>query len=276
MSRSIQDKGKFRENLNDKFYTSPHIASHCVQQILRHLPSMEHTVWVEPSAGNGSFLRAIPPNITTIGLDIEPEQKEIMKQDYLEWSPPSSTTSYLVVGNPPFGRQSSLAKSFIKKSATFASVIAFILPKSFTKPSMYHAFDPSFHLIHTEDLPKDSFLVNDEPYDVPCVFQIWEKRQEPRRKEEKTEPVGFEYVKGTESYDMACRRVGVYAGRCFPPTEKGYSVQSHYFIRFTSKKEIDIENIIEQMNGHTFPSNTVGPRSLSKPEINRVLNEMLL
>jgi hypothetical protein len=199
-----------------------------------------------------------------------------VKQDYLEWSPPSSVTPYLVVGNPPFGRQSSLAKSFIKKSATFASAIAFILPKSFTKPSMYHAFDPTFHLIYTEDLPKDSFLVNDQPYDVPCVFQIWEKRQGLRQKEQKIEPVGFEYVKATDSYDMACRRVGVYAGRCFPPIEKGYSVQSHYFIRFTTKKEIDMEHIIAQMNDHTFPSNTVGPRSLSKSEINRVLNEMLL
>jgi hypothetical protein len=33
--------------------------------------------------------------------------------------------------------------------------------------------------------------------------------------------------------------------------------------------------IIEKVNQHTFPSNTVGPRSLSKSEANEVLNEVL-
>ena len=277
MSRSkMQDKGKFRENLNDKFYTDPKIASHCIQQMLAHCPqAIESWIWIEPSAGSGSFLKEVPSTITVIGMDIEPEEKGIQQQDYLKWSPPLPLqNTYLVFGNPPFGRQSSMAKAFIRKSGSFASVIAFILPKSFTKPSMYHAFDPHFHLLHTEDLPCDSFRLNGAPYDVPCIFQIWEKREEVRRQEEKVEAIGFEYVKGTEVYDMACRRVGVYAGKCFLPNEKGYSLQSHYFIRFDDPNT-NTEEVIEQMNAHTFPSNTVGPRSLSKSEINQVLNSFI-
>ena len=41
-----------------------------------------------------------------------------------------------VIGNPPFGRQSSLAIKFIKKSCSFSDTISFILPKSFKKDSM--------------------------------------------------------------------------------------------------------------------------------------------
>lgn len=276
MSHSaIQDKGKFRENLHDKFYTHPDTASHCIQRILAYYPHyLIDATWVEPSAGNGAFLGVIPKSVSVIGMDIEPEEKGIAQQDYLKWMPIPSSKPYLVFGNPPFGRQSSMAKAFIRKSCSFASVIAFILPKSFTKPSMYQVFDEFFHLIHTEELSVNSFLVNDTPYDVPCVFQIWEKKEEPREKEEKTEPIGFSYVKGTEPYDFACRRVGVYAGRCYPPTEKGYSIQSHYFIKLL-KTPSNRSAIIKRMNCHTFPSNTVGPRSLSKPEINRVLNQFI-
>jgi hypothetical protein len=34
-------------------------------------------------------------------------------------------------------------------------------------------------------------------------------------------------------------------------------------------------DIIEKINKHTFPSNTVGPRSLSKSEVNVVLNQII-
>jgi len=35
--------------------------------------------------------------------------------------------------------------------------------------------DKSFGLYFTETLPKNSFVFNDEPYDVPCCMQIWSK-----------------------------------------------------------------------------------------------------
>ena len=45
-----------------------------------------------------------------------------------------------IIGNPPFGRQSSLAIKFIKKSAEFCDSISFILPKSFKKDSLKKHF----------------------------------------------------------------------------------------------------------------------------------------
>jgi hypothetical protein len=180
----------------------------------------------------------------------------------------------IVFGNPPFGRQSSLAKAFISKSCEYATVIAFILPKSFTKPSMVRAFDRSFHLLQSTELEKNSFVVNGSPYDVPCVFQIWQKKETERLLEEKIEPRGFGYVKSSEPYHVAFRRVGGLAGKCYKHDGTAFSIQSHYFLTFYEAIE-HLDAIVERINQHTFPSNTVGPRSLSKSEANQVINAIM-
>ena len=64
-----------------------------------------------------------------------------------------------IIGNPPFGRQSSMAIKFIKKCCSFANSISFILPKSFKKDSMKKYFEKHYHLIYEMDLlDKISFL----------------------------------------------------------------------------------------------------------------------
>jgi len=271
---SPQDTGKFRKNTKDQFYTNDRVAASCVQRIMDALPLTREYLWVEPSAGNGAFLRPLPASCSTIGLDIEPKAKGILSQDYLTWQPPLGK-EMIVFGNPPFGRQSSLAKAFISKSCEYATVIAFILPKSFTKPSMIRAFDRTFHLLQSTELEKDSFVVNGAPYDVPCVFQIWQKRETERLLEEKIEPRGFGYVKSHEPYHIAFRRVGGLAGKCYPHG-MAFSVQSHYFIALHEDAIEHMEEIMERINQHTFPSNTVGPRSLSKSETNVVINTILV
>lgn len=287
----MQDTGKFRTNAMDQFYTSPTVAASCIALILQHIPHANECTWVEPSAGNGAFLHNVPPCITNkIGIDLDSQSPDVLKQDYLEWSPDAimkTMKPILVFGNPPFGRQSSLAKAFIAKSCTFADAIAFILPKSFTKPSMFSAFDLKFHCVHSGELPTNSFVLNGAPYDVPCVFQVWQKKPINRPVEVAIPPVGFEYVKvnvnvnvnvnvDATTYDVAFRRVGVYAGKCC--VNDGITkrnAQSHHFLKFDDACAPCMGSIIEQINAHTFPSNTVGPRSLSKSEINAVLNEII-
>ncbi len=261
-----QGTGKSR-NTKDQFYTNESVAKKCIQTIVATKPETINYFWIEPSAGNGAFLNNI--SFPKLGLDIEPGTNDIQKQDYLTWEPTISKDT-IVFGNPPFGRQSSLAKAFISKSCKFAKVIAFILPRSFTKPSMYNAFNLSFHRVYSIELEFNSFVLNDKPYDVPCVFEIWEKRDIERKVDEKIKPIGFQYVTN-ESYDIAFTRVGAKAGQCYEFGEKR-SIQSHYFIKFEKYDK----NIIKKINSHLFPSNTVGPRSLSKCEVNKVLNELIL
>jgi hypothetical protein len=257
----MQDTGKFRVNLNDKFYTKPSVANLCVSELKKHAVG----TWIEPSAGSGAFVDAVGHKI--VAMDIDPGRDGIVKQDFLTWTSPY--TECTVFGNPPFGRQSTLARKFIKHASTFASVIAFILPRSFTKPSMQKAFPLDFHLVYETELEKDSFIVNDKSYDVPCVFQIW-KRMNHQREVHIESDVEWMYVKKNEPYDIAIRRVGVYAGKCMLPDDS-LSFQSHYFIKLPDGNNID--EIIDYVCKNKFPSNTTGPRSLSKSEINSVLSE---
>ena len=60
-------------------------------------------------------------------------------------------------------------------------------------------FPINFHLIWERDMDKNSFIVDDIPHDVPCVFQIWEKRNEPRKVPEKLEPSYYKFVKKEEN-----------------------------------------------------------------------------
>ena len=142
------------------------------------------------------------------------------------------------------------------------------------KPSMYGCIPPNFHLVKQTELPKNSFEVNKEPYDVPCVFQIWEKQAGQREPAEKEEEDGFVYVKPGETYDLAFRRVGGDAGKTYTRAElEAPSAQSHHFLKFD--EGIDVADIQKRVNKHIFPSNTTGPRSLSKSEINAVLNKVI-
>lgn len=270
-----QDTGKFRTNTKDQYYTKESIAKYCVDKILHHIPSAATFQWIEPSAGKGVFLKCLPSTVDKLGIDIDPKESTIMEGNYLNWSP-TTTKPRIVFGNPPFGRQGSDVKKFIKHAATHASVIAFILPRSFQKPSMSRAFPLVFHCLFSEELPKDSFEVNDKAYDVPCVFQIWQKQHKPREIQVSVHEEGFVFVKPDTTFDFACKRVGGLAGKCATGQKEEFNPQYHYFIQLDEQYKSYLKKIVDSMNAHVFPSNTTGPRSLSKSEISEVLNAILL
>jgi predicted RNA methylase len=267
-----QIKGLSRNPI-DKFYTDILYANKCVNYIKKYVEIAKDDLIIEPSAGNGSFMECIKSlNTDCKFYDIEPENEEIIKQDYLLLDTSNFEKKVHIIGNPPFGRQASLAIKFIKKSCEFAESISFILPKSFKKDSMRNKFNENFHLMFEEDVPLNSFIVNGKMYDVPCVFQIWKKQTSPRDKIEKLTPQHFEFVKIDEKPDISFRRVGVYAGKIDTDTEK--SEQSHYFIKFTNNKSIKIN--LEKLKSITFDfNNTVGPRSISKQELIKEFDRVL-
>lgn len=268
-----QDTGKFRTNTKDQYYTRASIAKDCIDSILAKCPEASQYQWVEPSAGNGSFLKALPAHIPRIGIDLDPKMDGVLKGDFLTWEPVSDAKR-IFFGNPPFGKQGSLAKQFIQHSAKYANIIAFILPKSFVKPSMSRAFPSKFHCILEKELPKDSFEVNQVAYDVPCIFQVWRKSAQDRPKGETVKELGFKYVKSSEDYHIVFRRVGARAGISHLKGSGDFNIQTHYFINLDNPSKS--QSLLEAINKHVFPSNTVGPRSLSKGEVNEVINMLLL
>lgn len=265
---SRQDTGLKRTTI-DKYYTTPQIVSECIELFNKNVQFSNNDVGVEPSAGNGSFIQAINNLFDTCHFyDTHPEHPDIQKQNFLEIEPSHFSkyeTKIHVIGNPPFGRQSSLAIKFIKKTCQFADTISFILPRSFKKESMKRSFSKYFHLKLEHDLPDNSFTVNGNPYTVPCVFQIWEKRDYERPKPEVLKPNGFKFVKKDESPDISFRRVGVYAGKISRDIEDK-STQSHYFIKFDKKITQDLFNKICKLQFKN-KDDTVGARSISKQEL---------
>ena len=155
-----------KRNGLEKFYTNQSVVDICINMIKQELSFNPNSTIIEPSAGNGAFIDSINSfNTQTLFIDIEPNDDRIQKQDYLTFEP-DIEMQYHIVGNPPFGKNSSLARKFIKKSCEFSDTISFILPKSFKKPSMRKAFDLYFHLIRQIDLPGNSFSIGHEIYKI--------------------------------------------------------------------------------------------------------------
>lgn len=252
----------------DAFFTTPDVASSCVRAFYKHARPAPDDVLLEPSAGAGSFSSLLRGR-HLFAVDLDPRAPGILRQDFLrfEQSPLYAKVIAIgrpihVIGNPPFGRQSSMARSFIRISARFAASISFILPKSFKKPSFQSSFPPCFHLSFSTDLPDNAFTIDGKPHNVPCVFQVWE-----RKEEERSEPRGFVFCKKDEQPDAAIRRVGAHAGRLLLEGLGGLSGQSHYFVRVES-----LEEFVGRFRRARFlHDNTVGPRSVSKQEVIRAL-----
>lgn len=271
-----QHKG-LKRNIIDKFYTKNNVATSCITLIKQHVTINETDLILEPSAGNGAFMDGIKlMSKHHLFYDLEPENPDIIKQDYLIYDFREIKKRFAkihVVGNPPFGRQSSLAIKFIRKSCEFCNSISFILPKSFKKESLKNKFPLQFHLVYECDLPDNSFLVDGSEHNVPCVFQIWEKKETNRSVVEKIEPLYFEFVDKKQHPDISFRRVGVNAGTMDVNIDEK-SIQSHYFIKFTNNKTLhDNLNKLSKINFEF--NNTVGPNSISKQELIRKFNEIL-
>jgi len=170
----------------DQFYTNDDV----VQECLALVNLDDYDVIIEPSAGSGAFYTYLPVE-KRVGVDLEPAYKGVIEQDYFKFVEvaaackmfPVEGKTYLVVGNPPFGKNSSLARKFFNASALFADTIAFVLPRTFRKPSTLNQLNKYFHLSKEIMLGKDAFhLPNGKTHDVPCVFQVWERYSRPRSK----------------------------------------------------------------------------------------------
>jgi len=168
-----------KKNNLDKFYTKPEVSKRLLTKLFSLYDEKNFDVFLEPSAGNGSFYLNLPQG-KTVGLDIEPDCEGVVRQDFFNFKPENNKI-YAVVGNPPFGRVSSLAIKFFEKSAEFADIIAFIVPRTFKRVSVQNRLNLNFHLAYEEDLPINPCSFEPK-MSAKCCFQVWEKKQIKRKK----------------------------------------------------------------------------------------------
>jgi hypothetical protein len=254
----------------DKFYTHPHIAKICCDYMKKYVK--ENDLCIEPSAGSGSFI----PFIKKLSkyhkyYDIKPENPKIIKKDFLKLKLSSKKVIH-VIGNPPFGRRSSTAIKFIKHCAELkAQTIAFILPISFKKDLFKKAFPLNYHLKVQKDLPEYSFIYDNKPYNVKCIWQIWERKDIERKKPLKHKACCFSFVKKPDC-EYVIRRVGHNVGktsRC----SKTDNTNTNWFIKMNN----GYHNIpIMKLNNIKYNiTRNVGPNSISKQEIIKKYNKVL-
>ena len=117
-------------NENDKYYTPKYLVEKTIKKTRELIPLNNISEIIEPSAGDGAFLPYLQKlNKPFVCYDILPENKNIIKQDFLQLDIPYKK-GRVIIGNPPYGSSGSLFKKFLKKSSQIADYIVFILPVS--------------------------------------------------------------------------------------------------------------------------------------------------
>jgi len=180
----MSDLKKIRQDGLDKFYTNKSYSKQCIDKVFDIFDKNKFDLIIEPSCGNGSFLNQIDSE-KKIGIDIEPDLsgKNIIKSDYLEFEINKIYNNILVIGNPPFGKISSLAVKFFNHSASFhnVNVIAFIIPRTFRKISIQNKLNLLFHLVYDEDTSTNPCCFTPK-MNAKCCFQIWIRKSEKEKR----------------------------------------------------------------------------------------------
>ena len=143
---------------SDQFFTRPEVAKWFSDWVKSQKFYANVETIIEPSAGNKDIAKFFPGAKL---YDLDPKHNDITKQDWLAYTHKDGK-NILVVGNPPFGKNNTLAVKFINKAAEFADWIAFILPKGFKRIPTQNRISNSHSLYAEEDLPKNSFYLPDE------------------------------------------------------------------------------------------------------------------
>ena len=245
----------------DKFFTKPEVAAACVA-MARTAIGAEPALWIEPSAGAGAFLAALP--CPKIGVDIDPAAGGMIKADFLEWEPPNVRGTIAAIGNPPFGKNASLAVKFFNRAASYCDFVAFIVPRTFEKASIRKRLDRRFSLVFETALDPGSFLFMGEPYAVPAVFQVWAKGPERVDIPAPATHPDFDFV-GRGEADFAFQRVGAQAGLS-PGWHGMKSPSSHYFLK-SKRRDIDVRSVLAAADWSLAKARSAGNPSISKTEL---------
>ncbi len=224
----------------EQYFTDAPLAQRCVALTDETLGLGGFSLVIEPSAGDGSFLRLLPAG-RRLGVDVDPRADDVVRADFLTWSPSRRSGRTLVIGNPPFGQRAALAMAFLDRACSFADAVALVLPRSFNKYTFQDRVDERFHLLTSMDC-EDFHDADGRPRTVKAVFQVWERREPPRTKVVRPDshpdftmrhchlsrvgPERLEHLR--EEYEFTIPQVG---SRFSPRDVASVTRGSHWFVR---------------------------------------------
>jgi len=173
------DYSKYSSKQKDQFFTPVTTAKHCYDifcDVIKQFNENEREfTYIEPSAGDGNFLKVLPAE-NTIAMDIEQRDAAVIVQDYLDWKP-THPARYVVFGNPPFGLRGHLALKFINHSYEFAEYVCFILPQLFESDGkgVPRKRVKGYHLLYSTKLESTFYEPTNNELKINTIFQIWSR-----------------------------------------------------------------------------------------------------
>ena len=236
MHQTIRKNPSGRKVL-DQYFTKIQVVREC----LSHLEPTLYDLIIEPSAGNGAFYHAIEhPN--KVGIDISPEDPDIIQADWLKYEVPSEYGAVLVVGNPPFGQYHALSSTFIAHALGFSNVqtVAFVLPNVYKKHTRQKIVPRDWRIKCILDLPANAFVLGEEDFHLPSSFFVIDRSKgrdlRARSLEELTMPEDFSFGHQNDHdifvFGASPRRII----RHPQPNNRGYFLKAHIQVDDLIKK----------------------------------------
>ena len=265
--------GNRRTTGTEQFYTPRDLATSLVRAALPHIASPSQSRFLEPAAGNGSFVAALKAAgaKSIVAIDRYPAAPGITEANFLKTE--LSEENLITFTNPPFGRNNALSIPFFNHAAKFSSTICFLVPRSWRKWSVTNRLDPSFHLVYDQDVFVSYEDAAGEPIreknGLRTCFQIWQKRDHVRERVvvpdngliQKTPPA---------SADVAIRVFGYGCGTVL----KEFPRKPNTTLMFLKTSQRARE-VLPNLEYSKFSENTAYTQALAFTEINYLLNEAI-
>lgn len=278
---------KEKMQLRDAYYTDPEVAKELIRYFEKEQGMRKYKTIIEPSAGNGSFFIPLREKYgeKVVGFDIVPKHPDIRKQNFLtlkmDDNDPATT---ICIGNPPFGRQSALARKFVEKCSEISENIVFIVPIS------YNYIPKGYEQIFSKTLSDDIFVdPRNRKFHQPIKTKyVYYKKTgiEKTKKNEVYPNELWDFKNKTSSRernesDFRIIRASGSAGKAISKKSSKFnflgSTYNDFYIKINTPIRKYIDDIIDDINEYEkrkkwIFNNTTTFKSINKSQIARVLN----
>ena len=273
-------EGNKRVTGKEQYYTPLGLANNLVAKTVFELAGKininpNKATWVEPAGGTGSFILAAKMcGIDKVkSWDIEPKNSGIVKGNFLEQNLSIIARPLIVFGNPPFGRNNSLAVKFFNHASEHADVIAFLVPRSWRKWSVHNKLDKRFELVSDIDVDvnfvdEGEAVINGGKNTLKTCYQVWKRLPSTvLRKPVEVEDRGYIKKVGFEDADVSMTVFGHGCGK----VKREFPRVSNSTQMFLQADEYVIK-ALEKIDFKEFYERTAYIEALSIKEIMYCLN----
>ena len=169
---------KLAKQVNDAYFTPPETVQWCYE-VLADLYTLEGKTALEPSCGSGVFVKGAAERglawttnelFPAFGQGFEADVNVDFVKNYQQLG-----NFDFVIGNPPFGHASGLARKFVVNGLSIGKVVAMVLPKGCRRWRFIDSLPADVCVKFDQDLPFSYFdLPDGEQKKVGCTFMVFE------------------------------------------------------------------------------------------------------